>query len=70
MSRSRNAVRSKNLTITVSEQSERLLAELSRRGIYGRNAAEVAARFVDEALHRFVDAPRLRVPLTGKGASR
>jgi hypothetical protein len=49
------------IRVTVSTQSARLLDELAAKGIYGRNPAEVAGRFIDEALLRFIQAPRLRV---------
>jgi len=39
-----------------------MLGELATKGIYGRNAAEVAARFVDEALRKFAEAPALQIP--------
>ncbi len=61
MSKIANAVSSKIIRVTVSVQSERLLEQLAQKGIYGRNSAEVAGRFVDEALQRFVKAPSLRL---------
>lgn len=39
----------------------RLLKEIARLGIYGRTTGEVAARFIDQALERFVPTPRLKV---------
>lgn len=61
MPKSANAVESTTLRVTVSLQSEALLNQLAAQGIYGRNAAEVAARFIDEALQRFVEMPKLTV---------
>ena len=49
------------MTITVSVQSAQLLDELAQKGVYGRNPAEVAGRFVDEALQRFIEQPKLKV---------
>jgi hypothetical protein len=54
-----NAIASKPLRITLSSESFRLLRELASRGIYGRTEAEVAARFVDQALEKFVELPKL-----------
>jgi hypothetical protein len=62
MARSANAAPSDTLDVTLSVQSKQLLCALADRGIYGRNAAEVAARFIDAALEKFVDAPRLAIP--------
>jgi hypothetical protein len=56
MGKAANRVRSELLTVTLSEQSVELLEEIARRGIYGRNPAEVAGRFVDQELVRFVEA--------------
>lgn len=59
MAKAGNSSDSGQLRITLSVESIRLLDELAVRGIYGRNRAEVAARFVDEVLQKFVDAPKL-----------
>ena len=67
MAKTPNLSASETFRLTVSAQSYELLEELARRGIYGRNAAEVAARFVDDALARFVDAPKLKVKLAPRG---
>jgi hypothetical protein len=68
MSKVANAVGSKIIRVTVSVQSEQLLEQLAQKGIYGRNSAEVAGRFVDEALQRFVKEPSLRLaPPTMRG---
>ena len=53
---------SENFPITLSLRSVRLLDELARNGIWGRNRAEVAARFVDRALEGFVEQPKLKLP--------
>ena len=61
MAKKSNAAASVTVRVTVSAQSARLLDQLAARGIYGRNPAEVAGRFVDEALQKFVEAPRLKL---------
>lgn len=53
---------SENFQITLSQSSARLLDEIAKNGIWGRNRAEVAARFVDRALEGFVDQPKLKLP--------
>jgi hypothetical protein len=52
---------SENFPITLSLRSVRLLDELAKNGIWGRNRAEVAARFVDRALEGFVEQPKLKL---------
>ncbi len=61
MAKGNNVVHSAAIRLTVSVQSQKLLEELAQQGIYGRNPAEVAGRFVDAALQGFVDRPRLRI---------
>lgn len=61
MAKFSNPAASKTIRVTLSSQSVRLLDELAAKGIYGRNRAEVAGRFIDEALQKFVEAPRLRL---------
>ncbi len=61
MAKKSNATASVTVRVTVSAQSARLLDQLAARGIYGRNPAEVAGRFVDEALQKFVEAPSLKL---------
>jgi hypothetical protein len=61
MAKGNNVVHSASIRVTVSEQSQTLLEKLAQQGIYGRNAAEVAGRFVDAALQEFVDRPKLRI---------
>ena len=64
MSRKGNASDGVPLRITISKQSAELLERIAGMGIYGRNAPDVAARFVDKALEPFVTVPRFTV---GKG---
>jgi hypothetical protein len=63
-----NAVDSQSFSITLSVQSVRLLDEIAKSGIYGRNRPEVAARFIDRALEAFVDQPKVRLPEIKLGA--
>lgn len=53
------------MRVTVASESVRLLDELAVKGIYGRNGAEVAARFVDQKLQEFVDRPTLKLRESG-----
>jgi hypothetical protein len=62
MSRVPNGSGSKKFRVTLSTQSVELLEQLASRGIYGRNAAEVGGRFIDEALQRLVQTPELTIP--------
>lgn len=59
MPKTPNTSDSDQVRITLSSESIRLLDELAEKGIYGRNKAEVAARFVDQALQSFVEQPKL-----------
>jgi hypothetical protein len=59
MAKANNVVGSRKIRVTVSVQSEQLLEQLAQKGIYGRNSAEVAGRFVDQALQQFVEQPKL-----------
>jgi len=61
MSKSGNITDSETIRVTLSRQSVALLDELARKGIYGRNRADVAARFVDEALQKLVEIPVLKI---------
>jgi hypothetical protein len=63
MAKGNNAADSRTITVTVSVQSGQLLDQLAQRGIYGRNPAEVAGRFVDKALQEFLDRPRLKLQI-------
>lgn len=61
MAKTSNMSGSNTIRVTLSHQSIRLLDSLSEKGIYGRNRAEVAGRFIDEALQKFVETPRLQL---------
>ncbi len=62
MPKTANSSASRLIRITVSEQSNELLEQLAGQGIYGRNVADVAGRFVDLALQRLVESDRLAIP--------
>jgi len=66
MAKGKNGVDSRTIRVTVSAQSEQLLEQLVQRGVFGRSTAEVAGRFVDRALQRFMEQPKLKVKLTPK----
>jgi hypothetical protein len=70
MGKAANTVRSESLTVTLSEQSVALLEEIAARGIYGRNPAEVAGRFVDKELERLVETLRLKLRKGPKRSAR
>jgi hypothetical protein len=69
MPKQSNRSRSVTVRVTLSQQSKDLLEELARRGIYGRNEAEVAGRFIDNALQEFVETPKLKPSRLGKQRS-
>ena len=60
MPKSPNGSASASVRITLSRQSHELLEMLAKEGIYGRNPAEVAGRFIDQALQGFVETPKLK----------
>jgi hypothetical protein len=63
MGKLKNASGTEQVTLSLSEESVRVLRELAVLGIYGKNEAEVAGRFVDKALEPFIVAPRFKLPL-------
>jgi hypothetical protein len=60
--KTKNASESEKFPITLSVPSCRLLDEIAKNGFWGRNRAEVAARFVDRALENFVELPKTTLP--------
>lgn len=66
MSKGPNSTKSTPFKVTVSQQSWLVLQQLAERGIYGRNPAEVAARFIDEQLKNFVETPKFAVDGSGQ----
>jgi len=65
MAKAANITDSEAVRITLSAESVRLLDELAVKGIYGRNRAEVAGRFVDQKLQEFVERPTLKLRSPG-----
>ncbi|MGH9823009.1 MAG: hypothetical protein ACREDR_07160 [Blastocatellia bacterium] len=61
MPKTKNTVGSLFIRVTLSVESVRLLDELAVVGVYGRNKAEVAGRFIDDALKGFVEKPQLKL---------
>jgi len=61
MARRGNSSPGESFKVTLSHQSVQMLEELAKRGLYGRNSADVAARFIDQALERFAEAPRFKL---------
>ena len=57
-----NAIGSEQFAITVSSESARLLDQIAKNGIWGKNRSEVASRFVDRALEGFVEQPKVKLP--------
>lgn len=57
MAKGGNQSTSGTVTVTLSNQSLSILDRLAGDGVYGRNRAEVAARFLDEMIRTFVQKP-------------
>jgi len=55
-----NTSRTVKIQARVAVQTRRLLDELSAYGLYGPNRSEVAGRFIEAALLKLMDAPRLK----------
>ena len=51
-----------NLSIELSEQTIDLLDQLVSKGIYGSTREKIAGRFIDQALQKYIEPPRLRLP--------
>ena len=56
------------INYALSRRSLELLAQLAEFGIYGESAAEVGARFVDQALQEFVQRS-MEIPMTSQERS-
>ncbi len=67
MSKTTNEASSEQVRVTLSGASVRMLDDLAAMGIYGRNRAEVAGRFIDRALQDFVDTPKLSLKQSTRG---
>lgn len=63
MGKAKNPSGTEQVTLSLSDESVRVLHELALLGIYGKNEAEVAGRFVDKALAEFTVPPRFKLPL-------
>jgi hypothetical protein len=46
--------------LSLSEQAVKVLEQLAQHGIYGATPEEVAERFVDRAIQRFVTPPHFK----------
>lgn len=66
MARPKSASPGVKFEVTLAKQSVEMIEELSKRGIYGRTAAEVGGRFIEQTLQQFVDRPKL-VPKRSSG---
>jgi hypothetical protein len=61
MRKTGNNTRSKVLRVTLSEQIADLLDQIAETGLVGQNPAEVAHRFIDEAVMKALDNPHLEL---------
>jgi hypothetical protein len=60
MGRKANTVQAQTLTLSISPQTRALLERIAGAGLFGKNAAEVATRFLDERVRAFLDNPSER----------
>jgi len=70
MRKARNNTKSQLVRVTVSEQIADLLDQIAATGLIGQNPAEVAHRFIDEAVMKALANPHLelkRKPKQAKG---
>jgi hypothetical protein len=70
MPRRPNAAASDIVYVSLSKQSIDLLHQLAALGRFGRSEAEVAARFVDQALEKFAETPKLTPRIGPKRARK
>lgn len=61
MRRAKNNTKSQLLRVTLSEQIADLLDQIAATGLIGQNPAEVAHRFIDEAVMKALDNPHLKL---------
>lgn len=61
MRKSGNNTKSQLLRVTVSEQIAGLLGQIAATGLMGQNPAEVAHRFIDEAVMKALRDPLLEL---------
>ena len=69
MRKTGNNTKSELLRVTVSEQVADLLDQIAATGLLGQNPAEVAHRFIDEAVVKALDNPHLELKRKPKRAS-
>lgn len=67
MPKSENSTRSDQVRVTLSEEIADLLDQIAATGLMGQNRAEVAHRFIDEAVMKALDNPHLRLTLNRAG---
>jgi hypothetical protein len=70
MRKTGNNTKSQLVRVTLSEQIADLLDQIAATGLIGQNPAEVAHRFIDEAVMKALDNPHLelkRKPNQSKG---
>lgn len=61
MRKTGNNTKSKTVRVTLSEQIADLLDRIAETGLMGQNPAEVAHRFIDEAVMKALDNPHLQL---------
>jgi hypothetical protein len=61
MARPKNTSPGERFEVRLAAQSIDLLKQLAKRGIYGRNPAEVGGRFIERTLEQFVEHPKIRL---------
>jgi hypothetical protein len=61
MRRTGNNTKSRLVRVTVSEQIADLLDQIAETGLLGQNPAEIAHRFIDEAVMKALDNPHLEL---------
>lgn len=59
MPKGENRTKSDQVRVTLSEQIADLLDQIAATGLIGQNRAEVAHRFIDEAVMKALDNPHL-----------
>jgi hypothetical protein len=64
MRKTGNNTKSQLLRVTVSEQVADLLDQIAATGLMGQNPAEVAHRFIDEAVMKSLSNPLLKLKRT------
>jgi hypothetical protein len=60
MPKQHNKVPTKTFTVSTTPQVWRYLAQLVRKGIYGKTEPEVAERLISKGIEAFIEKGRLR----------